>query len=25
VIMHLEPLAATILSGFVLGEVITPT
>ena len=23
--MHLEPLAATILSGFVLGEVITPT
>jgi probable blue pigment (indigoidine) exporter len=24
VIMHLEPLTATILSGFVLGEIITP-
>jgi drug/metabolite transporter (DMT)-like permease len=24
VIMHLEPLTATILSGFILGEVITP-
>jgi len=24
VIMHLEPLTATILSGFVLGQVITP-
>jgi drug/metabolite transporter (DMT)-like permease len=24
VIMHLEPLTATILSGFVLGEVIAP-